>query len=90
MFVSIVLDPGSMDSAKALARLLQQYGFSKAQRACWESSQISEDVFAKLKVDVDRVTDFYDSIRIYQFPLQGMFAITELKQKKWRRCLIKP
>jgi len=89
MFVSVVLDPGSIDSAKALAVVLKQYGFKKAQRACWESTVITEPLFAKLKQDIDRVTDYYDSLRIYQFPLKGMFGITELRKKKWRRCLIK-
>lgn len=89
MFISIILDPGSIDSAKALTEVLKQYGFKKVQRACWESTTIGEQIFIKLKQDIDRVTDYYDTIRIYQFPLNGLFAITELSKKKWRRCLIK-
>ena len=90
MFVSVVLDPGSIDTAKSLAVILKQYGFKKIQRACWESAVISEVQFVRIKQDIDRVTDYYDTLRIYQFPLKGLFAITELSKKKWRRCLIRP
>ncbi|QTQ12039.1 CRISPR-associated protein Cas2 [Treponema parvum] len=89
MFVSVVLDPGSADSAKALASVVKQYGFKKIQRACWESTVLDETQFMRLKQDIDRVTDYYDTLRFYQFPLNGMFAVTELNKKKWRRCLIK-
>ena len=32
------------------------------------------------------MTDYYDKLRIYQFPINGLFVITEMKQKKWRKC----
>ncbi|ULQ59928.1 CRISPR-associated endonuclease Cas2 [Brucepastera parasyntrophica] len=90
MFVSVVLDPGNEGSARELAEVLAAYGFEKVQRACWESSLISEQILAKVKNDIDRVTDYYDSIRIYQFPIDGAFAVTVLSQKKWKRIVIKP
>ena len=34
------------------------------------------------------VTDYYDTVRIYQFPIAGNFAITELRHKRWKRCLL--
>lgn len=89
MFVSVVLDPGEVDSAKALATLLSQYGFTKIQRACWEHTAMTEKKLTLLKKDIDRVTDYYDTVRLYQYPVEGMFAITELCKKKWKRCILK-
>ena len=86
MFVSIIIDPGSIDSAKSMVELLTNSGFKKVQRSCWENPKISEAELSEIKKDIDRVTDYYDVVRIYQFPLKGMFVITELKEKKWRRC----
>ena len=47
---------------------------------------VTETELTDLKKEIDRVTDYYDTVRIYQFPLNGMFVITELKQKRWKRC----
>lgn len=89
MFVSVVLDPSSMDSAKSLSTVLTHLGFKKIQRACWEHTSVSEQLFSGLKKEIDRVTDYYDTIRIYQYPVDGMFAITELSKKKWKRCVLR-
>lgn len=86
MFVSVVLDPGGIDSARLLVSVLIHAGFKKIQRACWESMSVTEADLTSLKKEIDRVTDYYDTVRIYQFPLNGMFVITELKQKRWKRC----
>src|SRR5574344_1319589 len=86
MFVSVVLDPGGIDSARSLVSVLVHSGFKKIQRACWESMSVTEAELTDLKKEIDRVTDYYDTVRIYQFPLNGMFVITELKQKRWKRC----
>lgn len=88
MFVSVVLDPGDMDSAKAVATILTRYSFKKVQRACWESMQITETKLSLMKQEIDTVTDYYDTLRIYQFPINCEFVITELRHKKWRRCNI--
>ncbi len=90
MFVSVVLDPGGEESARHLAEVLASYGFEKAQRACWESATINDKTLAKLKQDIDRVTDYYDSVRLYQFPVDGAFAVTFLMKKSWKRIVIKP
>ena len=90
MFVSVVLDPGGEESARQLAEMLATYGFEKAQRACWESATINEKTLAKLKQDIDRITDYYDSVRLYQFPVDGSFAVTYLMKKTWKRIVIKP
>lgn len=90
MFVSAVIDPGGIDSARHLTSLLTQYGFQKVQRACWENGNIGEKDINDLKKDIDRVTDYYDSIRLYQYPVQGMLAITEMVKKQWKRSLLRP
>lgn len=86
MFVSIVLDPGGMDSAKTVSDILSRFGFKKVQRACWEIMRLSEDSLSSLKRELDKATDYYDTLRIYQFPLNGNFVVTELRQKKWRKA----
>ncbi len=86
MFVSVVVEPGSIDSGEAIVSILSQTGFVKVQKACWENMRVNDSVLKKLKKDLDAVTDYYDKIRFYQFPIDGMFVITELKQKKWKKC----
>jgi CRISPR-associated protein Cas2 len=88
MFVSVVLDPGGIDSARSLASILSRYSFRKVQRAVWESMQTGDQQLASLKREIDSVTDYYDTIRIYQFPVEGRFVITELSHKKWQRCVM--
>ena len=90
MFVSVVLDPGVEESARQLAEILVTWGFEKVQRACWESATINDSTLAKLKQEIDRVTDYYDSVRLYQFPVEGLMAITVLSKKKWKRVIVRP
>jgi CRISPR-associated protein Cas2 len=90
MFVSVLLDPGSMDTSKKLSALLLRYGFERMQRACWESSSVTEEICVSLRRDIDRITDYYDSVRIYQYPVHGVFTITILNKKRWRRVILKP
>jgi CRISPR-associated protein Cas2 len=90
MFVSVVLDPGGIESARALASILLQYGFSKVQRSCFECATFTEKNLNTLKKDIDRVTDYYDVVRMYQYPIDGMMAITTLNQKKWQRIMLRP
>lgn len=89
MFVSVIVEPGGLDSAKSLAEILAHKGFTKIQKACWENSRVSDSDLAALKTEIDRVTDYYDKIRLYQFPIDNAFVITELDKKKWRRCALK-
>ncbi len=90
MFVSVVLDPGGEESARQLAEVLIAFGFEKVQRACWESASINESLLAKLKLEIDKVTDYYDAVRLYQFPVDGLLAVTVLGKKKWRRVIVRP
>ena len=87
MFVSLVLDPGGIDSAKSMATILARYGFKKIQKACWESMQLNESKLTALKREIDSVTDYYDTLRMYQFPVNGNFAVTELRHKQWKRAV---
>ena len=75
MFVSVVLDPGGMETAKSLATVMARFNFKKIQ-------------LTVLKREIDQITDYYDTLRIYQFPVNGNFAITELRHKKWRKCVL--
>ena len=90
MFVSVVLDPGGLESSRAIVSVLSQYGFVKIQRACWEHTAVTEKRLHTLKKDIDKVTDYYDKVRIYQYPVNGFMAITELNKKRWRRCMLRP
>jgi CRISPR-associated protein Cas2 len=87
MFVSIALDPGGEGRAKELAELLIQYGFDKVQRGLWESTAVSPETLGRLKRDLDRATDAFDRIRIFQFPVEGTLVLSTLRDKKWRRLV---
>ena len=89
MFVSIMADMGSEDSRSALYNLLPQYGFERAQKACFECASIKERDLLALKREIDRLTDSYDSIRLYQYPVDGTLAISILKDNKWKRVLVR-
>ena len=89
MFVSIAVDPGSEGRAKELAELLIQYGFDKVQRGLWESTVVSPETLGRLKRDLDRSTDAFDRLRIFQFPVDGTLVLTTLRDKKWRRLVAK-
>jgi CRISPR-associated protein Cas2 len=89
MFVAIVCDMGSEDSRAALYNLLPQYGFERVQKACFECAQMSDKHLAALKRDIDHVTDSYDTVRLYQYPVDGTLAVTILKGNKWRRVVVR-
>ena len=85
-----MIDPGGEESAVHLSELLTFHGFERVQRACWESSTVNEKQLIDLKREIDRVTDYYDVIRMYQYPVKGLLAISTLAKKKWRKILIRP
>jgi CRISPR-associated protein Cas2 len=89
MFVSIAVDPGSEGRARELADLLSQYGFEKIQRGLWESAFVSPDTLNRLKRDLDRATDAFDRLRLFQFPVNGTLVLSTLRDKKWRRLVAK-
>ncbi|MDR2072655.1 MAG: CRISPR-associated protein Cas2 [Spirochaetaceae bacterium] len=87
MFVSIAVDPGSEGRARELAELLIQYGFDKVQRGLWESTVVSPETLSRIKRDLDRATDAFDRLRIFQFPVDGTLVLSTLREKKWRRLV---
>jgi CRISPR-associated protein Cas2 len=89
MFVAVVCDMGNDYSRAALYNLLPQYGFERVQKACFECVSISEKLLSALKRDIDKVTDSYDTIRLYQYPVDGTLAMTVLKDNKWRRIIVR-
>ncbi len=89
MFVSIVLDMGSEDSRSAVYNLLPQYGFERVQKACFECASVKDRDLVSLKREIDKVTDSYDRIRIFQFPVEGTLALTILKDNKWKRIVVR-
>ena len=89
MFVSVVGEFSVDDHKSAVFHLLKQYGFKMVIKDVFESETINSQDLNRLKRDIDRVTDSYDIIRFYQFPLDDALAITSLKEKKWRRWKIK-
>ena len=88
MFVAVACEFSIDDHKKAVFPLLRQYRFEMVIKDVFECSTINEKSLNRLKRDIDRVTDSYDVIRFYQFPLEGALAITALKDKKWRRWKI--
>ena len=89
MFVSIAVDAASEERARELADLLAQYGFAKVQRGLWESAEVSSGTLARLKRDLDRATDAFDKLRLFQFPMEETLVLSSLQEKKWRRMVAK-
>lgn len=89
MFVSIVLDLGNEDSEKAVQSLLFRYGFKQVQNNTFESTSIADKYLSRLKLDIDRATDFYDTVRFYQYPVEETLVITSLSEKRWRRLIVR-
>ena len=90
MFVAVTCEFANEDHRKAGTGMLVQYGFKKVHANAYESTSLSDMALGRLKRDLDRIADSYDSIRLYQYPVEGTLAITILKEKKWRRLIVKP
>jgi CRISPR-associated protein Cas2 len=90
MFVSAACDYGNEDSRIKVDQLLLQYGFRKVQKNLYETTSLSEKNLARLKLEVDKLTDFYDTLRLYQYPMEDTLVITSLEGKKWKRSVLKP
>lgn len=89
MFVSVVCDIASIDHRSAVFEYLNMYGFSSVLENVFESTRISENNLLRLKKDIDNVTDSYDKIRFYQYPVENTLVISSLEEKRWRRSVIK-
>ena len=85
--MSIAVDAASEGRAKELADLLAQYGFQRMQRGLWESATVSQGTLNRLKRDLDKATDGFDKLRLFQFPMEGTLVLSSLRDKKWRRTV---
>jgi|WetSurMetagenome_2_1015567.scaffolds.fasta_scaffold1351777_1 CRISPR-associated protein Cas2 len=85
MYVAVCVELAGDDSRQAAQELLAQYGFKRVLAGLFESLTVTEERLARLKRDFDRITDSYDRIRFYQYPLDDTLVMTDLETKKWRR-----
>ena len=88
MFVSVACELANDDHRIAVYDLLAQYGFERVMRDVFESTTIRESLLTRLKRDLDKVTDFYDKLRFYQYPMDDTLVVTFLSDKKWKRTII--
>jgi CRISPR-associated protein Cas2 len=88
MFVAVSCDLGNPDHRTRVYDLLLQYGFKKLQENLFESAAITERALLRLKKELDGLTDFYDSLRFYQYPLEDTLIVSSLKEKKWRKLVL--
>lgn len=89
MLVTVVSEFSQDDHRVAAYELLRRYGLKEIVENVFESVSMVETTLTRLKRDVDRTVDYYDTIRFYQYPLQGTLVISTLSKKKWRRTLVK-
>ncbi len=89
MFVAVSCELANKDHRDAVYHLFRQYGFKQIMTDVFESASVSEKILSRLKRDIDRVTDSYDSLRFYQYPLEDTLVITSYKEKKWRKLTIR-
>ena len=89
MFVTVVGEFSQDDHRIAAHELFKQYGLKEIITNVFESVTIKENTLARLKRDVDRITDYYDTVRFYQYPMEDTLVITSLSRKQWRRTLVK-
>ncbi len=89
VFAAVICEFSSDDHGAAVSELLNQYGFKATLKNGFESTTINEVSLNRLKKDIDKVTDSYDIIRFYQYPIDNGLVITSLKDKKWRRIKLK-
>jgi CRISPR-associated protein Cas2 len=88
MFVAVACDFSNPDHRSVICDLLLQYGFKKILGCLFESTEMSDTMLARLKKDIDRHTDSYDTIRIYQYPMENTLIVTSLEKKKWVKLRI--
>jgi CRISPR-associated protein Cas2 len=89
MLVAIACDPGGEDHRQKIHNTLLQYGFSRLLPDLYESATIDQAQLFRLKRELDRHTDSYDSLRIYQYPMDNTLVISSLKEKKWRKLTVR-
>ncbi len=89
MFVAVACELSNDDHLFAVDLLLKEYGFTEVMKNLYESVKLKEKVLSRLKRDLDRRTDAFDIIRIYQYPLEDTLVITTLRDKHWKRIVVR-
>lgn len=89
MFVAIACEFVNEEHKSDVYGLLKQYGFSRVAGDVFESVSFRTELLARLKRDIDRRTDSYDKVRMYQYPLDGVLVVTSLSDKKWRKTIMR-
>ncbi len=89
MFVAIACELVSEEHKKDVYSLLKQYGFTRIVGDVFESVSFRPELLPRIKRDIDRRTDYYDKVRMYQYPLDGVLVITALSDKKWRKTTLR-
>jgi CRISPR-associated protein Cas2 len=85
MYVAVCVELAGDDSRRTADALLAGYGFKRVLSGLYESLTVTDEGLARLKRDLDRATDSYDGVRLYQYPIDDTLVITDLETKKWRR-----
>ena len=89
VFVAIACEFVNEEHKTDVYNLLKQYGFSRVTGEMFESVSFRSEMLPRLKRDIDRRTDFYDKVRMYQYPLDGVLVVTSLSDKKWRKTIMR-
>ena len=89
MFVSVICDIADGGHRDMVVDYLKRYGFTEVVENAFETTSISEKALMRLKRDIDKSTDFYDKIRFYQYPFEDTMVISFLKEKKWKKSVIR-
>ena len=88
MFVAVACDLGSDNHRDRVHSTFQEYGFKKMHEDLYESLTINEQALLRMKRELDRLTDSYDCLRFYQYPMENTLVISVLKEKKWRKTVV--
>ena len=88
MFVAVACELLNEEHRTDVFGLLKQYGFSRVVNDVFESVSFRPELLPRLKRDIDRRTDYYDKVRMYQYPLEGVLVVTSLSDKKWRKTIM--
>ena len=88
MFVAVVCDVMNDDHRLEVEKILKLYGFTQRANQLFESTSVAEKSLARLKRDVDRATDSYDTVYFYQYPMQGTLVVSHLEKKRWRKRIL--
>jgi CRISPR-associated protein Cas2 len=89
MFVSVILDMSNTEHQEAAEKILKIFGFKEGGKNIFESLTIGDATLARLKRDLDKISDSYDVIYFYQFPMEETLVISSLNKKHWKRRIIK-